>query len=122
MQRKRNELVSIGEGIWTHLDSVHIVRMGIPGSTLRATDQKIEGLDQPGPETHSHVEFERHPQFKLFDLRLELFDLRFEVGDVGLGGDVLADRRAERDNDGFGQPLVCARILDPLHRRVRIEG
>ena len=71
-------------------------------------DQKIEALDQPDPDTHSGVEFDRHPQFELFE--------------VGLGGDVLADRRAQCGDDGFGQALVCARILEPLHRRVRIKG
>ena len=39
-------------------------------------------------------------------------DVGRQRGDVGLGGDVLTARRAERGDDSFGQPIVCARILD----------
>ena len=86
---------------------------------MELPDQKIEGLDQPDPDNHRCVEFVRHPQFELFDLRREVGLYR---SDVGLGGDVLADRRAQCGDDGFGQALVCARILETLHRRVRIKG
>ena len=65
------------------------------------------------------MEFERHPQFELFDLRREV---GLHHGDIGLGGDVPPNRRAQCGDDGFGQPLVYARILEPLYRRVCIKG